>query len=678
MDDQTRNTEDPFIQHDSYLDKAKNAYMESTSYLDNNYRKQLDDNIKMFQNKHPSGSKYNKDSYKYRSKLFRPKTRSGERKTEAAAAAAFFNNSDVVEIEPQTDNDESQQASADLYKELLNYRLDSKPIRWFLTCLGAIQDAYVAGVVCSYNYWKYSEKRTTRTETRPAIDESGQPIIDFETGEPVYQDIEIEDVEVMEDHPCIDLIPLENVRFHPAANWIDPINSSPYLIRLIPMYVFEVKEKMAEIDKKTGQPKWRKLTDGQIAQGRQKQGTSTQQARSGGRQDPNQEVSAISDYDIVWVHENIIREKGKDIVYYTIATNYLLTTPKPLKDVYFHGIRPVTMGYVVFETHKAIPASPVELGAPLQREANEIANERRDNVKLVMNKRYIVKRGAQVDTRSIVRNVSGSVTFASNPDSDVKTIDHNDVTSSSYAEEDRINVDYDELIGNFSQGSVQTNRKLNETVGGMNLLYSGANQMTEYGLRIFVETWMEPTLRQLVKLEQAYETDEVVLAIAADKAQLAQKYGISEEIDSLLEQELTLRVNVGLGASNPMFRLERLVYAIKTFVDIAQAAPPSAKLDEIAKELFGAIGYRDGAKFLDFEQQEDPKMQELMAAIEEMQKVIDQKQIEQEGKLAVEDMKKAVAEMKEENENARNDAKLDMQYFIEQLRQEGKSDRPAA
>ena len=44
------------------------------------------------------------------------------------------------------------------------------------------------------------------------------------------------------------------------------------------------------------------------------------------------------------------------------------------------------------------------------------------------------------------------------------------MTASAFQEQDRVNVDYDELIGNFSQGSVMTNRKMGETVGGMKML----------------------------------------------------------------------------------------------------------------------------------------------------------------------------------------------------------------
>jgi hypothetical protein len=136
------------------------------------------------------------------------------------------------------------------------------------------------------------------------------------------------------------------------------------------------------------------------------------------------------------------------------------------------------------------------MGASLQRETNETVNQRRDNVSLVLNKRYMVKRGADVDVQSLVRNVAGGVTMANNPEQDVREMEWNDVTASSYQEQDRLNVDFDELTGNFSSSSVMTNRKLNETVGGMQMLSGGANQLTEYLIRTLVETWVEPVLRQ--------------------------------------------------------------------------------------------------------------------------------------------------------------------------------------
>ena len=64
-----------------------------------------------------------------------------------------------------------------------------------------------------------------------------------------------------------------------------------------------------------------------------------------------------------------------------------------------------------------------------------------------------------------------------------------------------LTVDFDELAGVFSTSSVQANRQLNETVGGMNLMAGSANSLTEFDLRVWVETWVEPALRQCVRLD---------------------------------------------------------------------------------------------------------------------------------------------------------------------------------
>ena len=71
----------------------------------------------------------------------------------------------------------------------------------------------------------------------------------------------------------------------------------------------------------------------------------------------------------------------------------------------------------------------------MQAEINEVANQRIDNVKFAMNKRYWVRRNQQVDIRSITRNVPGSVTMMNDPEKDVKVQETNDVTSSAYQEQ---------------------------------------------------------------------------------------------------------------------------------------------------------------------------------------------------------------------------------------------------
>lgn len=618
---------------------AEAAYTSSTNYMDANWRKQWEDNIAMFQSRHPAGSKYNSDAYKSRSRLFRPKTRSLVRKNEAAAAVAFFSNPDVVSIEAENEADPRQVVSAEINQHLLNYRLQ-KTLPWFKLLVGALQTAQVIGIVCSYQYWHYKERVTVYQQAE--TDDLGNVLMDA-AGQAVLRDVE--DVQVLKDEPCVALLPPEQYRFDPACDWMDPVGTSPYFVRLVPMTVMDVREMMQRDDRKTGQPRWREYADAEIRVAMHEL-DSLRSARENKRQDPlTNTEQPLGDFEIVWCHENFVRIDGEELVYWTLGTTHLLTDPAPLEQVYFTGQRPFVIGVCTLEANRVVPDSLVQMGSALQRETNDTINQRRDNVSLVLNKRYIVARGKDVDVQSLVRNVAGGVTMA-NGTEDVKALEWSDVTGSSYQEQDRLNVDFDELTGNFSSSSVMTNRKLNETVGGMNLLSGGASQLTEYLLRTFVETWVEPVLAQLVKLEQAYETDTVLLGLIGQKARdTLQHYGIDQITDDLLNQDLTVRVNVGMGATDPQTKLAKFTHAMSTYAQIA-GSMPDVDREAVRKELFGLVGYRDGARF--FQKGDDGNTQALQQAQQiiqqlqqELQRMRGDKAAEMADKFASADLKQA-------------------------------------
>ncbi len=571
-----------------FLQMARQAYTTSTSFFDTSIRPQVEAGIRQFQGVHPKGSKYHSDLYKARSRFFRPKTRTTIRKNEAVGAEAFFSTKDVVNISTEDDNNKPARAGAALMQSIVGYRL-KKTIPWFLICMGAYQDAQAVGVCISHQYWEYDVKKGL-------------------------------------DRPCVELLPVENLRIDPGANWADPINTSPYLIRLIPMYVKDVRGRMATLDTKTGQPKWKKLEDSQILAAMNAGGDSTRQTRERGRTDSTDQAQAIRDFAVVWVHQNIIEIDGEDLIWYTLGTIAMLTDPVELKKVYFHGKRPYVMGYSVIETHKPYPDGVAGITKDTQAEINEIANQTRDTVKFALNKRYFVKRGTQVDLRSLTRNTPGSATLMNDPEKDVKVQETGEVNPSAYQEQDRLNLDFDDVAGAFSPSSVQSNRKLNETVGGMETLSTNANQVGNYQLRTFVETWMEPALRQLVLLEQYYETDTVLLAKAGKDADL-ESFGVRASFDELLMQELTLDVNVGIGATNPQEQVNNFIRAMGALRDILADGvleKHGIVLEEVIAELFGKMGYKDGKRFFGVEN-EDLALTSAKNTIAELQQQLAQK-----------------------------------------------------
>jgi hypothetical protein len=304
----------------------------------------------------------------------------------------------------------------------------------------------------------------------------------------------------------------------------------------------------------------------------------------------------------VWVHEVVVEVDGEDLIYYTMGTEHLLTRPEPIKARYFHGQRPWVVGHCIVEAHKVFKSSVCDITNGQQGEINDLANQRLENIKLVLNKRYQVLRNKQVDLRSITRNTAGSVTLVTDHD-DIKVISTPDVTRSSYEEQDRLDVAFDDLVGGFSGSSVANNRKLNETVGGMNLLSTSANLVGEYQLRTYTETFIEPFLQLFLEMERHYETDTELLINAMTAAGLKPEDMTSANIQHILDQEVYMTASVGMNNTNPQVQVERFVYGLSSLSKFRPGLMERIKDEEIIKELFGKLGYRDGARFFDMDKE---------------------------------------------------------------------------
>ena len=564
----------------NHLQLSRDAYNNSTNYYNANLRRQWERNIANFMSRHPGGSKYRSPAYLSRSKIFRPKTRSAIRQNEAAAVAAFFSTQDVVSITAEDYNNEEATMSANLLMELVNYRLTGSSIPWFKIVIGSFQDAMVSGDCIARIEWAFEERETGQRELKGSND----------AGELVYEP----EMEIVKDKPEITLIPVENFRLDPAASWLDPVNTSPYTIELMPMHINKVREMMDKGDPKTGAPKWKRMSDSQL-QSAVSENThdSTRQQREDGRQDRTDNSPSITGHTIVWIRRIIMEIDGVDMQWYTLGDQGLLTDPIPLREVILHGNRPYVMGSSVIEAHRPNPSALTELGQELQAATNENFNQRFDNIKLGLNSRSFVRRAASVDLRALKRSVPGGLVMVSNIDKDVKPIEVKDVTRSSYEDQDRINTDFDEVMGSFSQSSVNSNRKIGETVGGMGMVKDNANVMTEYVIRTYAETFVEGVIRLLIACIKAYENDPKVLRLAADRAKIPTDTPITNK---MLNYAVDVTVDVGYGATDPVRKIQKLDMALQA-VSIVPGLMGRLKEEELVAEMFGNAGFKNGKKF---------------------------------------------------------------------------------
>jgi hypothetical protein len=571
-----------------WLQLLKDAEQRASKYMTENQRAAWEASYRAFRNQHFHGSKYYHSDYRNRSKLFRPKTRTAVRRSDASAVSALFSSTDAVKLSAGDETDPMQRANAALIQEVLNYRTDRtsgrNAIPWFRLCAGAHQDAMIQSACVSKQAWKVELRKTGE-----------EPGTDPETGEPVINEIH----EPYIDRPDCQTFPLEHILIDPSASWLNPIQSAAFFIAKYPMSIDEVMQMQHHPthpwkDLSAEQLRSSAVTDDAAAKG-------TRQARDGGTDRLDSRFTGTRSFQIVWIYECFIRWKGVDYQFWSAENRSLLTDPKPVDEVYPEqgGERPYTFGVVNLESHRLFPMSPVESWQQSQIEINDFANLTLDVAKLAVAPVAKVVRGKNIDTTQLTKR---------GPNSQVLVEDKDDVTwdqvpgpdQSAFSIMERLNNDFDTSAGLFDQSTVQSSRYTGETVGGLKLISGAANATSEFDLRVWIETWVEPTLAQLVKLIQFYESDETILALCGRKAQLMEKFGVSAITDDLLQRQVKVRVDAGVGNADPAQKLAKIQQAIAVLTPAFQVGAPQVMsgevvldLKELSDEVFSIAGYRD-------------------------------------------------------------------------------------
>lgn len=632
---------DPMREIDEFwLRRARESWNQSDSWFDTALRPRMERNLSHFKNQHASGSKYLSDAYQKRSKMFRPKTRSAIRKFAANAVRAFFATSDLVSCEAIMEDVEEDRLAAEIHENLLNYRL-KESLPWYQITLAAVTECAINGIVISKQFWDYQEE--TRETQRIEKDSMGR--IKAKVMESTF---------VKHDRPMCRIIPIENIRISPSADWLDPMGTTPFIIEERPYYLADLQQRMES----SPIIPYRDVKAETLRRGTRSNYDSLRSKREGSHDRYNDLFSALgNDHDTIWVRECIVNEGGMDWYYETIGDSILLSDPIPLSRVSKIG-RGYRMGRLEIEPHTLVPFGLSDLAESIQAETNELANSRIDNIKHAMNGRYLVRRGSQTDIRSLMRGIPGSVTYTQNPAGDVKDFRPPDVTQSSYEEQDRLNLDMDDLLGSFSQSTVQSNRALNETVGGMNMLKESANELPEMQIRNFSETWYEPVLNDMRDLNAHYESDKRIIEMMGEKV----GKGINDTF-RMIGRPAKVTVNVGFNNTNPLLRIERLKVGMSTMESLVPGTLQKADAKEIANEVFGALGYKDGHRFLPAlsDEEVDPKIQQMEQQIAQLTQQLETQQFKEQTKIQV-------AQINAQNRLQLEQMKQQHSGFVEELR----------
>lgn len=607
-----------------FLALVRQAEQQSQLYTAQVNRKAWSMSYRAFHNEHFSGSKYTRPDYRMRSRLFVPKTRGAVRKDMAAVASSLFNTYDAINCRPGNESDARQRAAAAVMEELVNYRTDrasgKAAFPWFLIAMGARQDATITGICVSKQFWRH-EFRKSHEEQYSDTDQL--------TGDPVTKRRDVFVLEI--DRPDIKVFPPENVIIDPAAPWEEAAQKASYLILKYPMTVDEVMEKQdAPINP------WLPVSESALRQasnlGKQDM-EAIRRAREMGL-DRLDETQTGKEFQIIWVYECFMRIGGEDWNWWSVGDQYYLTDPKTTREAYpaHFGERPVSYGYGQLESHRIFPMSAVESWQPLQVETNDIRNLQLDATKQNVMPISKVVRGKRIDMDQVKRRASGSSIFVDNP-TDVTWETPPAQTQDATLMTRQLELEIDDLAGVQNYGNVENNNALGKTLGGLKLAAGASNAVQEFDIRVWIETWANKALSQVVQLEQYYESDPIILGLCGQRAQLFEKYGIDQIDDKLLEEQVTINISVGLGAGDPQQRLAKFQTAIQVLTPIMQfsqefqSGQVEINWEEMWQEVMGAVGYGDGGmRFVKVNQGPRPnqmadlKTQELQAKIEKDKK----------------------------------------------------------
>jgi hypothetical protein len=553
---------------------ARQSFTTAEEYFNASHRTRIIDAMARFNSEHPKGSKYWSNAFERRSRLFRPKTRASTRKREASACVALFGSADIVNVQA-TNGDADAVFDARIQEALLDYRLHQDD-RWYRLMIGAVQDADRQGFIIGKTGWEYEEASRYYDEMHPELGV-----------------IKRTDIVPVIDRPGFSLIPIERFRFSPAADWMDVINSSPFLVEVIPMFVCDIRRYQHN---PRARLRYRGLSDGELLSGGHAgEWDAIRMQRERNRVNRYERSSDPSDYAIAWVHRNIVRIEGEDYIFDTIGTTKMLSNVIPLSEFDPRGYRPYVIGSNMMESHNPFNVGANTLMSGIQDEINDVTNLSLDSNKMATSGRMFIKRNTAIDLHALARFSPGAVVEMDNPQQDVKWDRSPEAPQGMQQEHQVLNTELDDLIGNFNPSSVANNRNLNETVGGMEMLGSAADQLTEYDLHTLCTTFVSKMLLHILDLEKRWETDASLATIIGKKMSAS-----ARQFWSALKTETKVIVNVGFGSTNPQKRMERITTAMQTTMGMFPMTVYQSNQAEILKEVWAAAGFSDASRFFPF------------------------------------------------------------------------------
>jgi hypothetical protein len=528
--------------------------------------------------------------YKHRSKLFIPKIKTAVYRILASIIMEYFSSPDALVVKSMKDFKPQIAEASKVLQKVTNYRLE-ETLNWFLVCVLACRDILVFGRGAAAVGWDYQEEEYEVKELVDKVDENGDLVLD-ENGYTEVEEITTTEIRVVKDEPYIRHIKLWNILLDPDCDPVDPVNSSPVLIEKVPVYIHEVLGKI-----KSGE--WEKPECIKEAEDWEQflwENNPIQSEVEGETRNNQRAAKTKSEWKQIEIWKVCMIWEGEDLYFETLKDRAILTEPEPVSSKFPCKGRPYVFGGADPDSNSIYWAGFPEGVEGLQRELNAIRNQRRDNVNLALNKRMLVRKTAGISLQSLMFNRPGAPIMADDiSEYSIRELKVDDVTASSYREEDVNRRDFEEAsgIGPYNQGSLRPG--MNKTATGTMSLIEQSNMPIGMTVSIISRTFVKPLLEMVVQFEQAFENEEVIRNVCG-------KAGIDFDAvwnEEAIENKYSVEIFAGIGHTSRDARYRSLGMIIDRALAInSQYGMPVLDVIGMVRDALPLSGHKNPDQYI--------------------------------------------------------------------------------
>jgi len=527
-------------------------------------------------------------------KLFIPKTYVNTQRIVVDILASMFSDADeIVDIKV---NKEIPTDHIRLVKTIMNHRLNGHPIDWYQEAYEGSVNA-VRNMICIYKVYPQVETETVTVQKEKTEE--------LEDGTPYKTYVDSKQKQIKYFEPRIDSIPPEDLFFSKRATW-----KNYFKYPMCHRYK-KTRSELRLLGYKNIDEVGSESMDDQI-------NDVVKYQRRQDYQTLFNDETEVQDQEEVWVFEIwdfLPDEDGKlksgsyillgDMLRPTTVGRGWVENDLPYRFSPFeHNRPPIILGEAYPEPHRLEGKSYPQITESLQKETNAQRNQEREAVARDLRPTNYINRDANVDLLALTTKRIGGHVLGDGPGNEAMTMfPSNNSAAILQKTQARTDNDYAETgLPPLLQGGDTTSESATESQNQL----TNANKKIELVIKNLAYTAWMPVFRYLLRLEQAYETEDYIKAIAG-KYFGPLIWDKSVPVRSIIQGDFDLQVNFSVNKQSKinqyMMMMDRATAANQATGSLVQMRVlPEQKatfidVSKIFKEMLPLIGIKKTNEF---------------------------------------------------------------------------------